>query len=276
MLIDSHAHLFNEDFQNDLPGVIHRARESGIDAIVVPGTTLETSREAVELAEKHDFLFACVGYHPHEASRATDENLAEIERLSSHEKVVAIGEIGLDFHYDFAPRDKQQHVYKSQLDIACRRDLPVVIHTRESTAEAIQAVREVVEQSPKWQLGENGGEAKRGVFHCFSGNADEAKEVFALGFYVSYGGMVTFKNSKALETLQTLGLSRVLLETDSPYLAPVPMRGKKNEPANMIHTAKKISESLNIPLDRVAELTSRNARILFGLKLPFAHMAARQ
>lgn len=276
MFIDSHAHLFNEDFRNDLPGVIHRAREAGIDAIVVPGTTLESSREAVELAEKHDFLFACVGYHPHEASKATDTNLAEIERLSGHEKVVAIGEIGLDFHYDFAPRDTQQQVYKSQLDIACRRGLPVVIHTRESIAEAIQTVREVVAQHPKWKLGENGGEANRGVFHCFTGNADEAKGVFALGFYVSYGGMVTFKNSTTLETLRALGLSRVLLETDSPYLAPVPMRGKKNEPANMIHSAKKISESLNIPLDHVAEITSRNARMLFGLKLPFTQMAARQ
>ncbi len=276
MFIDSHAHLFNEDFRNDLPGVIQRARESGIDAIVVPGTTMETSREAVELAEKHDFLFACVGYHPHEASKATDMNLAEIERLSSHEKVVAIGEIGLDFHYDLARRDRQQQVYKSQLEIACRSDLPVVIHTRESTAEAIQAVREVVEQHPKWLQGQNGGEASRGVFHCFTGNADEAKQVIALGFYVSYGGMVTFKNSTALETLRTLGLSRVLLETDSPYLAPVPLRGKQNEPANMIHTAKKISESLNIPLDHVAEITSRNARMLFGLKLPFAQMAVKQ
>ncbi|HEY4612905.1 MAG TPA: TatD family hydrolase [Bacteroidota bacterium] len=268
MYIDSHAHLFNDDFRNDLPEVLSRAQDAGVRTIVVPGTTLETSYEALELAEKYPFIYACVGFHPHEASKATEQSFNEIEQLSKHEKVVAIGEIGLDFHYDFSPRATQEAVFKRQVEIAVSRNLPIVVHTRESMSQAIRIVMEAAQKYPNWKMGatpQGAVDAARGVFHCFTGKADEALQLFELGFFVSYPGIVTFKNSPVLETLRAIGYKKILIETDSPYLAPVPLRGKRNEPAHIVYVANRIAEQFSVEPSEIGRTTAENTRRLFGI-----------
>jgi TatD DNase family protein len=269
MYIDSHAHLFSDDFALDLDEVLQRARDAGIDRIVVPGTDNKTSREALVLAEKHDFIYACVGIHPHEAAKLTDGLLSEIESMTGHPKVVAIGEIGLDYHYDFAPKDVQHTVFKAQIDLAMRKNLPIVVHTRESLTDTISVVEQCLNEHPQWrneQITTDGGEhSGRGVFHCFTGTAGDAAYLFNKGFFVSYPGIVTFKNSPVVETLRQIGCENVLLETDSPYMAPVPLRGKRSEPAHIVHVGKKISEILGQSEADIARVTSLNASRLFGL-----------
>jgi TatD DNase family protein len=269
MYIDSHAHLFNKDFGNDLDDVIHRAQDAGIDRIVVPGTDNKTSREALALADRYEFIYACVGFHPHEAATVTDGFLSEIESMADHSKVVAIGEIGLDYHYDFAPREKQIAVFKDQIDLAIRKDLPIVVHTRESLTDTIKVVEQCLIEHPQWRdegsTLEDVGRSGRGVFHCFTGSAGDAVHLFRKGFFVSYPGIVTFKNSPVTETLGQIGCENILLETDSPYMAPVPLRGKRNEPAHIVHVGKKISEILGLSEADIASVTSLNAVKLFGL-----------
>jgi TatD DNase family protein len=266
MYIDSHAHLFYEDYRDDLQAVIERARSVGVEAIVVPGTTLATSQEAVALAKRFDDVYACVGFHPHEASKATDNDLSEIERLSHHRRVVAIGEIGLDFHYDFSPRETQESVFQKQIEIAIRRNLPIVVHTRESMTQAIEIVQQTVKEHPEWRRNSSNDNGWRGVFHCFTGSATEAEKLFELGFLVSYPGIVTFKNSPVLETLKEIGFQHILLETDSPYLAPAPFRGKRNEPANVVYVANRIAELFHVAPSDIASVAGRNTRKLFGLR----------
>jgi len=269
MYIDSHAHLFSKDFVADRDDVIQRSRDAGVDRIVVPGTDLQTSREALELADKHSFIYACVGFHPHEAARVTDQLLAEIEALTKHSKVVAIGEIGIDYHYDFSPPETQRAVFKEQIQLAIGADLPIVVHTRESMRDAVDIIDQCVEAHPQWRAQtsatsdtENSG---RGVFHCFTGSADEAAHLFGKGFFVSYPGIVTFKNSPVTDTLSHIGCDNILIETDSPYMAPVPLRGKRNEPAYIVHVARKISEILGLSEVTVSNVTSLNAMRLFRM-----------
>lgn len=272
MYIDSHAHIFLEDYKTDREEVLKRAFDAGVEGIIVPGTTLETSKEAVELAERHNHVYACVGYHPHDASKATPGHLREIEELSKHRKVVAIGEIGLDFHYDFSPREKQREVFGEQIQIAIRRDLPIVVHTRESLSDAVEIVRRATESSRGWRSGQFNIHSRyptpKGVFHCFDGSADAAWRLLDLGFFVSYPGIVTFKNSSAVETLKQIGFNHILLETDSPYLAPVPLRGKRNEPANVALVAKKIAEIFDVTADDVARATRFTTKKLFNIGPP--------
>ena len=265
-LIDSHAHLFREDFGEEVDAVLDRARLAGIVAIVVPGTNLETSEEAVALSEKHHDVFACVGFHPHEASKSDAGSLRKIEELSHHPKVVAIGEIGLDFHYDFSPRPDQRRVFRTQLELAMARQLPVVVHTRESIRESIDMVRE--------QGGETG--SLRGVFHCFTGTPSEAEELFRMGFLISAGGMVTFKNSPTTTLIRALSLANVIAETDTPYLAPVPLRGSRNEPGFLVHIIRKMAELCDLTTEAAAELTSANARRLFRIEAAFAGMMHKE
>jgi TatD DNase family protein len=269
MYIDSHAHLFNEDFGNDLDEVIQRAQEAGVERIVVPGTDVKTSREALVLAEKYEFIYACVGIHPHEATTATDGSLAEIESMSNHPKVVGIGEIGLDYHYDYSPHDTQVRVFKDQIKLAVTRNLPIVVHTRESLEDTIDIVDENVAEHTNWRAAHGLSDKRktlgRGVFHCFTGSAIDAAHLFGVGFFVSYPGIVTFKNSPVAKTLVEIGCENILLETDSPYLAPVPLRGKRNEPAHIVHIGRKISEYLGLSESEVANVTSMNAKRLFGL-----------
>jgi len=261
--IDSHAHLFSHDYKNDLDAVLQRAQEAGVHTIVVPGTDVSSSREAIMLAEQHKDIFVCVGIHPHEASKAGDRDLAEIEMLSAHPKVVAIGEIGLDYHYNFSPRDMQRSFFARQLDIAVKRNLPVVLHMRESTDDSFSIVEQVVRDNPHWK--ESSEKHRRGVFHCFPGTADQADFVFKLGFYVSYPGIVTFKKSDSMNVLRQIGIENLLLETDSPYMTPVPLRGQRNEPANVVLIGRKIADELALPEADLARMTSDNAIRLFNL-----------
>lgn len=268
MYIDSHAHIFFKEFSEDFADVLRRSKEAGVSAIIVPGTDLDTSRQAVALAEAHDEVYACVGFHPHDAEEASDESLGQIEELSRHQKVVAIGEIGLDFFYDYSPRERQVEVLRKQLAIAVRRNLPVVIHTRDSVPESLEEIKSITEKHREWRLSgyEKGPvQGARGVFHCFSGTAEQARTLFSNGFFVSYPGIVTFRNSSVLETLKLIGYGSILLETDSPFLAPVPLRGKRNEPANIPLIANKIAEVLQTTPSVIAESASANTRHLFSL-----------
>ncbi|HWP82634.1 MAG TPA: TatD family hydrolase [Bacteroidota bacterium] len=265
MLIDSHAHLFYENYKGDRAEVLRRALDAGVEGIVVPGTTVETSEESIELSELNPIVFAAVGFHPHEASKATEEGLKRVEEMSHQARVVAIGEIGLDYYYDLSSPDQQRTVFRRQIEIAVERNLPIIVHTRDSVDEAIRIVREAVNRNSAW-CAKGHEEPKRGVFHCFTGTAGQATELFELGFTVSYPGIVTFKNSPVLATLKEIGYSNILIETDSPYLTPVPHRGKRNEPAYVKLVAEKIAEVFSVPVETIAETTSRNAQILFGLK----------
>ena len=274
MFIDSHAHLFSKDYEGDLREVIDRASVAGVELIVNPGTDLETSREAVELAEQFEGVYACVGFHPHEARRADASSLEEIEKLSHHEKVVAIGEIGLDYHYDYSPRERQREVFRIQIDIACRRNLPIVIHSREAEEDTVSIVEEKLGEplTPDGGLSGSGGNRgfPGGVFHCFPGDVAMARRVIGWGFYISIPGPVTFgtrqnKPNVMAEVAATIPLEHILLETDSPYLSPVPLRGRRNEPANIPIIAQRIAELKALPVEEIGRVTSTGARKLFGI-----------
>ncbi len=266
--VDTHAHLFFKEYEADLDLVLMRAVDAGVAQVVVPGTDLATSREAIALAERHPMLFAAVGIHPHEASTADAAALAEIERMSVHPRVVAIGEIGLDYHYDFSPRDTQRSVFAEQIGIAIRRNLPVIIHSREAESDTLDIVRRLSNSAPEWCR--PGPRGRRGVFHCFPGDTRMAEEVIALGFFLSFPGPVTFparpnKPNAMAEVASAVGLEHVLLETDSPYLTPVPNRGKRNEPSMIPEIARKVAELSGRAIEDVAQTTTRNAEWLFSL-----------
>lgn len=269
-MIDTHAHLTSAQFDTDRNDVIRRALDAGVQYIVNPATDLDDSKRAIELAELHANIYACVGFHPHDANKANDRSLAEIEELSKHPKVVAIGEIGLDFHYDFSPHDVQEQVFAAQIRIAQRRNLPIVIHTRESTEKTVRIVEEAIASGPAWRrntaTSHSRYPAPRGVFHCFSGDVATAWKVINMGFYVSFPGVVTFKNSgHAADVASKVSLEHFLLETDSPYLAPVPHRGKRNEPQNIPLIAEKIAQLQRLGVEDVARATDYGAHRLFGI-----------
>ena len=275
MFIDTHAHLTSREFDADRDDVIRRAADAGVTAIVNPATSLEDSSRAVELAHRQEGVYACVGVHPHEAAGAGEDVLAAVEELCAEAKVVAVGEIGLDFHYDFAPRDVQERVFRAQLGIAARKNLPVVIHTRDATEETVRIVREALESFPAWrsQAATPFGRfpAPKGVFHCFPGDPALAWELIRLGFAVSLPGIVTFKNAgNAAEVAREVSAEHLLLETDSPYLAPVPHRGTRNEPSRLPLIAAKIAELQHLSVEDIARATSYGAHTMFGIGSPGA------
>lgn len=261
---DTHTHLFDAVFQNDLPDVIERAREAGVAWFIVPATDLATSRAAIQLADSYENIFAAVGVHPHEAAAANDAVFKELEELVSHPKVVAIGEIGLDYHYNFSPVEKQKDVFIHQLQLSAEKNKPVIIHTREAMADTRHLVDDVLQKNPQWNIGGDKFPG-RGVFHCFPGTAAEARELRSQGFWVSFPGIVTFKKSSALDVVMELGHEQILLETDSPYMTPVPFRGTRNESMHLPLIGKKIAEALSMSEEEVASATTRNAKKLFGL-----------
>jgi len=268
MYIDSHAHLFFKDYEQDFDEVISRAKDAGIEFIVNPGTDLETSRRSIELAQQYDMIYACVGFHPHDASKASPEALKEIEKLSLHPKVVAIGEIGLDYHYDYSPRDRQREVFTTQIEIAVRRNLPIIIHSRESEPDTLEIIKLMTDKYPGWKSAGNTLQ-RRGVFHCFPGDAAMARTVIGWNFYISIPGPVTFmhktKPNTMAEVVSEIPLEHILLETDSPYLTPVPLRGKRNEPANIPLIAEKIASLKNTDVQTIGTITSKNVKSLFGI-----------
>ncbi len=267
MFIDSHAHLFFQEYEADLGDVLRRAREAGVTRVVNPGTDLATSEASIRLAAEHTMIHPAVGFHPHDAAKADDDVLAAIERLSHSAGVVAIGEIGLDYHYDFSPRDVQRRVFAAQIEIAVRRDLPIIIHSREAEEDSLRIVDDAVRAHPHWRAGER---SARGVFHCFPGDVAMARTVIGWGFYVSLPGPVTFASKPTRPNLMAsvaaeIPLEDMLLETDSPYLTPVPFRGQRNEPSHIPLIARKVAELRGVPVEAVAEATTAATRTLFRL-----------
>ncbi len=254
MLIDSHAHLEMREFDADREEVIRRAGAAGVDRIVTVGTNLNLSGKAAALAEKYENIYATVGVHPHDVAK-TDQNTLDAlkELICQSKKIVAYGEIGLDFFRNISPREKQLEMFAQQLELAKELRLPVVIHDREAHRESLETVKS--------------SGVRRGVFHCFSGDYAMAGKCIDLGFYISIPGVVTFdKSGKTRGVVEHVPLSSLLLETDAPYLTPVPHRGKRNEPAFIIHTAKKVAEIKKISWEDVARQTSLNTMNLFGIE----------
>jgi TatD DNase family protein len=246
-LIDSHCHLDDAKFDEDREQVIERALAAGVETMMAIGTgdgpaDLET---AVRLADRYAFIYATIGVHPHDASKATTGTFAQLRHLALHPKVLAIGEIGLDYHYDFSPREVQRSVFEQQLEIAVESRKPIVIHTREAWADTLAILRQ------RW----NGS----GIMHCFTGDALQAREALDLGFHLSYGGVLTFPKAEGVrEAARITPDDRLLVETDCPYLAPVPHRGKRNEPAFMVETVRRLAEVRGASLEAIAEITTRN------------------
>lgn len=268
--IDSHAHIYFREYGDETGEVLDRARRAGVDTVVCPGTCLETVRESLELSARHPMIYAAVGIHPHEASSATDDALCEISGLHEDRKVVAIGEIGLDYHYHFSPPEVQREVFTAQIEIAQRHDLPIIIHSREAEGDTLRIIGEAVKNRPEWRGRDGATGTARGVFHCFPGDDEMAREVVDLGFYVSFPGLLTFPAKPGKPNIMagvaaSVPIERILLETDSPYLTPHPFRGRKNEPAYISLIAEKLAAIRGISVDEVARTTSANAKELFGL-----------
>ncbi len=254
-LIDSHAHLTDERLFGDLPGVLGRARAAGVDQIICVASDAADSRRAIELARANDGVFATVGIHPHQAANVADGDWSALEELLRTDGVVACGELGLDYHYDFADRQVQRDVLGRQLQTARTTDLPLVVHCREAFDDAISMLRD------------GGFEGRRVVFHCFSGTPDEAARVDDFGWRLSFTGLVTYKSAKQVrQVAQDYPGDRLMLETDSPYLSPVPKRGvSPNEPAHLIHTAQFLADLRKEPPEKLIERTSANTREFFRL-----------
>jgi TatD DNase family protein len=255
VLIDSHAHIYYRDFADDFDALLERAAATGVKAIVVVGTDVQSSREAVALAEQYPQLYAAVGIHPHDAGSVTAADYDVIRSLAtSGTKVVAIGEIGLDFYRDRSPRDAQQEVFRKFLRMALELDKPVIIHDRDAHERVMVILREEG--------------TSRGVLHCFSGDAAMAAEAGAMGLYISIPGTITYPSNTSLRDLvQSVSIDRMLVETDCPYLTPVPHRGKRNEPSYVVLAAEKIAELKGLTLDDVARVSTKNASALFGINL---------
>lgn len=251
-MIDSHAHLNDEKFSLDLEEVLARARLAGVKAVINVGYDLESSKRAVELAEEHLDLYAVVGVHPHDAQTCTPAILDHIRQLLEHPKVVAIGETGLDYYYDNSPREIQRAVFRDQLSLAREVKKPVVIHSREAAQDTLQIVQDYPDVSC--------------LLHCYSGSWEMAQEYKKLGHYFSFGGPITFSNAHKLRAVAAkIPLERVMLETDCPYLTPHPHRGKRNEPAYLVHTAEKLASIHGVDVEDVVSITEDNTRRFFAM-----------
>ncbi|WP_054695230.1 TatD family hydrolase [Syntrophomonas palmitatica] len=255
MLIDSHAHLQDKDFSGEIDAVIQRAAEAGVQKIVCVGWDLESSRQAVNIARRHKGIYAVAGVHPHDASSLTSEVISKIYELAKDDKVVAIGEIGLDYYRNLSPQDVQKQAFIEQIRIARELHKPIVIHDRDAHQEVYNIVK-------KEKAGSNGG-----VMHCFSGHLPLAIDLMKEGFYLSLAGPVTYKNAKKThEVAARVPMDRLMIETDCPYLTPEPQRGKRNEPAHVKLVAEKLAELRHKTLEEVAYLTSLNTQTVFRIK----------
>lgn len=254
MLYDTHAHLNNPLYDEDRDEVIKKIKKSGVEFVNNIGASMKTSLESIKLAEKYDFIYATCGVHPSETGELTDADMETLYEMIKHEKVVAVGEIGLDYHYDDGPdSDTQKYWFERQLEIARDVNMPVVIHDRESKGECISILKK--------------HNIRNGVMHCFSGSAETAKELLKQDFFISFTGVVTFKNARrAIEALSIIPMEKLFIETDCPYMAPEPVRGTKNDSSNVIRIAEKYAEVKGIPLEDVIRITTENAKRFFGIK----------
>ena len=250
MYIDTHCHLSKEDY-DDIDLIINDNRKAKIDAIIISGCTKESIIESLELSKKYNDLFVTIGYHPSESNFTNTEDINVLKKQLLEDKVVGIGEIGLDYHYGKENIEEQKKLFRDQLKIAEELDLPVVIHSRDATEDTINILKEF---------------DVKGIIHCFSGSVETAREYIKMGFLLGIGGVVTFKNSNLYKVVEEVGLSNIVLETDSPYLTPSPYRGEKNSSKYIPIIASRISEILNVSIEEVAKITTNNAKTLFDLK----------
>lgn len=250
-IFDTHAHYDDSRFDEDRDELLSSIQSKGVSHIVNCGCDLKSSLTTVALSEKYDFIYAAVGVHAHEAEEATESDLDEIRKFYSKNKVVAVGEVGLDYHYDFSPRERQIEIFERQLKLATDLDLPVIVHDREAHEDTMNLLKKY---RPK------------GVVHCFSGSAEMAKEIVKLGMYIGIGGAVTFKNAKKpVEVVEYLPLDRLLLETDAPYMTPVPFRGTRCDSTHIAYTAEKIAQIKGIDVQELIDICNENAGKLFNI-----------
>ncbi len=267
-LTDTHCHLYFTNYREDLNAVLDRAREAGLERILVPAIDIQSSREVIELIEEHDLLYGAVGIHPNSASSWDSGTRSELESLASHPKIVAIGEIGLDYYRDRSPRVQQIKIFTDQLELASEIGLPVILHVRNKTEADRTCLDDLLTTLENW-LSNNldpsrSGESSPGVIHSFSGNVKESRRAIKAGFYLGIVGFVTYKNADTIrDVISSCGLSHLLIETDGPFLTPHPFRGKRNEPAHVSYIVDKISEVTGITKELVAVQTSANAGHLF-------------
>ena len=251
MYIDTHAHLYYDDLKNQLGDVVKRAEAVGVTKIICVGTDLPSSKTSISIAEKYNAVFATVGVHPHDAKDTPDDYLRQLGDLASHSKVVAMGEMGLDYFRDFSPRNVQKEVFLSQLALAREMDLPAVIHNRDADEDILKILEEI--------------RYERSVLHCFSSDTEMAGRAVSLGCFLSFTGNVTFGKNHTETVLSAIPMDRIMLETDCPFMTPVPNRGKLNEPANILHIAQWIAKVKRIDVSEVAESTTSTAQIFFDL-----------
>ena len=253
MLFDTHAHLNDERFDDDREELIMSLKENGVEAYCEIAYDMESSFRAYELSQKYDFIYSAVGVHPHDAKDLTEEDLPKLKDLLAKDKVVALGEIGLDYYYDNSERDVQRYWFARQLDLAGEVKMPVTIHSRDAMEDTINILKE-----------HGTGD---GIIHCYSGSKESAKILLDMGYYISFAGPVTFKNANtALEVIKYVPEDRMLIETDSPYLAPVPYRGKRNCPIYVAEVAKKIAELKGKNFEEIAKITMENAKKVYRIK----------
>jgi len=252
--IDSHAHLDDERFDEDREELINSLQENGIEAVLNPGADLKTSRAAVALADKYPFIYAAVGCHPHDSKFMDDDTMNIFRELAKDKKVLGIGEIGLDYYYDNSDRETQKIWFREQIRLAKELDLPYIVHDRDAHEDIIRIMKEEYHSGT------------RGILHCYSGSVEMAREFMKLGFYISLGGPVTFKKAKTPKMVaKEVPMERLLIETDCPYLAPEPFRGKRNEPKLVKHVAEEIAEIREVTASEIAEKTKENFKRLFNL-----------
>lgn len=251
-IFDSHAHYDDEAFDEDRYSLLDSLFENGVTGFVNCASDLISGKKSLEIAHRYSGVFAAVGIHPHEAEKAGEEDLKEIEALLNDDKCVAVGEIGLDYHYDFSPRDRQKDIFEYQLSLANKYSLPVIIHDRDAHEDTLNLLKKY---RPK------------GVVHCFSGSAEMAKEILALGMYIGLGGAVTFKNAKKpVQVAEIVPDDRLLIETDCPYMTPVPFRGKRNDSGYIPYTAEKLAQIRGVNPQKILDITCTNAKTLFSIK----------
>lgn len=252
MIIDTHAHYDSEKYDNDRHALLAALPENGVEKIISIGCDIETSQAAIALSEQYPHVYASVGFHPHYVKKLSEENLKKILKLAEHEKVVGFGEIGLDFFHNFSTPETQRHWFTRLLNIATDLNLPAIIHSRDANDEVFATIEK--------------SRVRRGVVHAFSGDAALARAYVKMGFHIGIGGVVTFKKTASLqEAVAAIPLEKILLETDCPYLAPEPFRGKRNESPLLVYVAEKIAQIKGVPTDAVYAQTSENAKTLFGL-----------
>lgn len=251
MFVDTHAHVYNETY-DDVEEVIKNAKEAGIFKIINCGESVNSSKEVVSLCKNNDAFLCTVGIHPEYANKTTEKDINKIEKLLQTGIPIAVGEIGLDYHYEDLDKEKQKDLFKKQLDLAAKYKLPIILHNREATNDIITILKE-------YKL--------KGIFHCFSGSKETAKEIIEMGYYLGIGGLITFKNCKLIDSLKEIGIDNIVLETDCPFLTPEPFRKYKNEPKYIKNIAEFIEINVKINIENLAYITNRNIDRIFDIKL---------